>query len=62
MESCDQFYSELQNKQRELHAKLKSFDDTEPNADKAMKLLHKKLETIDKLITLVLKYIYDNRV
>jgi hypothetical protein len=61
MESCDQFYSELQNKQRELHAKLKTFDDTEPNSEKAMKALHKKLETIDKLITLVLKYIYDNR-
>jgi hypothetical protein len=61
MEASDQFYNELQSKQRELHAKLKSFDDAEPNSDKAIKLLHKKLETIDKLITLVLKYIYDNR-
>jgi hypothetical protein len=62
MEASDQFYNELQSKQRELHAKLKSFDDSEPNSEKSMKALHKKLETIDKLITLVLRYIYETKV
>ena len=61
MESSDLFYSELQSRQRELHAKLKSFDYSEPNSDKAIKALHKKLETIDRLITLVLKYMYDSK-
>ena len=59
MDIANQFYAELQNKQRELHNKIKNADDEE--TEKSMKALHKKLETIDRLITLVLKFIYDNK-
>jgi hypothetical protein len=59
MDIANNFYAELQTKQRELHAKIRNADDEE--TDKSMKALHKKLETIDKLITLVLKYIYETK-
>lgn len=58
MDIANQFYAELQSRQRELHNKIKNADDEE--TEKSMKALHKKLETIDRLITLVLKFIYDN--
>jgi hypothetical protein len=59
MDVANNFYTELQGKQRELHAKIKGADEEE--TEKSMKLLHKKLETIDRLITLVLKYIYETK-
>lgn len=58
MEICEQFYTHLQQKQRELHQKIKSVDD---GNEKHIKMLHKRLETIDRLITLVLKFIYDSK-
>ena len=61
MDIANQFYTELEGKQREIHNKIKNADDTEPNSEKTIKALHKKLETIDKLITLVLKFIYDTK-
>jgi len=59
MDVANQFYTELQTKQRELHQTIKNADEDE--AEKSIKALHKKLETIDKLITLVLKYIYERK-
>ena len=59
MDIANQFYTELQTKQRELHNKIRVVDEDE--TEKNIKSLHKKLETIDKLITLVLKYIYETK-
>jgi len=59
MDIANQFYTELQTKQRELHNKIRVVDEDE--TEKNIKALHKKLETIDKLITLVLKYIYETK-
>lgn len=59
MDVANQFYTELQTKQRELHNKIRVVDEDE--TEKNIKALHKKLETIDKLITLVLKYIYETK-
>ena len=59
MDVANQFYTELQTKQRELHNKIRVVDEDE--TEKNIKALHKKLETIDKLITLVLKYVHDTK-
>ena len=60
MDIANNFYTELQSRQRELHQTIKNADEEE--TEKSMKALHKKLETIDKLITLVLRYIYETKV
>jgi len=63
MESCENFYRDLQTKQQELHYKLKnlSADDDEAKANKEEKKLCKQLTIVNKLMDSVVKYMIEIR-